>query len=38
VPGFIVDSVEFGHKLPLFLIPRFFVATNNNLALQESEF
>ncbi|CAH3178694.1 unnamed protein product [Porites lobata] len=37
-PRFILDTIEFGYKLPLIQIPPPFVATNNNLALQESEF
>lgn len=37
-PRFIVDTIEFGYKLPLLQIPPSFVATNNNSALQESEF
>ena len=37
-PSFIVDTIEFGYKLPLLQIPPSFVATNNNSALQESEF
>ena len=38
VPCFIVDTIEFGYKLPLLQIPPPFVAMNNNSALQESEF
>ena len=37
-PLFIVDTIEFGYKLPLLQIPPSFVATNNNSALQESVF
>ena len=37
-PRFIVDTIEFGYKLPLLQIPRPFVATNKNSALRESEF
>ena len=37
-PRFIVDTIEFGYKLPLLQIPPPFVATNNNSALQGSEF
>ena len=37
-PRFILDTIEFGYKLPLLQIPPPFVATNNNSALQESEF
>ena len=37
-PRFILDTIEFGYKLPLLQIPPSFVATNNNSALQESEF
>lgn len=37
-PRFIVDTIEFGYKLPLLQIPPPFDATNNNSALQESEF
>ena len=29
-PRFIVDTIEFGYKLPLLQIPPPFVATNNN--------
>ena len=37
-PRFILDTIAFGYKLPLLQIPPPFVATNNNSALQESEF
>ena len=37
-PRFIVDTIEFGYKLPLLQIPPPFVTTNNNSALQESKF
>ena len=37
-PRFIVDTIEFGYRLPLLQIPPPFVATNNNSALRESEF
>ena len=37
-PRFILDTTEFGYKLPLLQIPPPFVATNNNSALQESKF
>ena len=37
-PRFILDTIEFGYKLPLLQIPPPFVATNNNSALQESKF
>ena len=37
-PRFIVDTIESCYKLPLLQIPPSFVATNNNSALQESEF
>ena len=37
-PRFILDTIEFGYKLLLLQIPPPFVATNNNSALQESEF
>ena len=37
-PRFIVDTIEFGYKLPLLQNPPPFVATNNNSALRESEF
>ena len=29
-PRFILDTIEFGYKLPLIQIPPPFVATNNN--------
>ena len=37
-PRFIVDTIEFGYKLPLLQIPPPFVTTNNNSELRESEF
>ena len=37
-PRFILDTIEFGYKLPLLQIPPSFVATNNNSALQEFVF
>ena len=37
-PRFIIDTIEFGYKLPLLQIPPPFVAKNNNSAIQESAF
>ena len=37
-PRFIIDTIEFGYKLPLLQIPPPFVARNNNSAFQESDF
>lgn len=37
-PRFIIDTIEFGYKLPLLQIPAPFVARNNNSAIQEFDF
>ena len=37
-PRFILDTIEFGYKLPPLQIPPPFVATNSNSALKESNF
>ena len=34
-PRFIIDTIEFGYKLPLLQIPAPFVARNNNSAIQD---
>ena len=38
MPLFIIDTIEFGYKLPLLQIPPPFFAKNNISAIQESAF
>ena len=37
-PRFVIDTIEFGYKLPLLQIPPPFVVKNNKSAIQESAF
>ena len=37
-PRFVIDTIEFGYKLPMLQIPPPFVVKNNKSAIQESAF